>query len=605
MSHSLLHRLSTAVLVTAALAGPLQAQPLSPEEPDYLVPSPSQLRARAGAIRSLAAPAFGQGERVAYRAFNNKTYELTRFQGRHVELLLPDTWTGPGALSEEQIRGFVDRTDLIYQHLLDLVGTPPAGEGLLPVAIVPETCGLGCGFLGMKGVEMEDDPGLRPLFWQEIAADIPSGVFIHEMIHNFDVFHDYLAYTPDHAHAWTNFISYYYSAYTREGALEIAPDEVVSQWLIVTAPYFKDPTADWESCVREDLCRDRGISPELSWGGLGFRLALFDGPQTVRGFMTFLRQYRQSNQPPATAEGRNDLYVEALAAGARRNLSCVADTWRWHVSDSLRQRMRERYRAPNPDCQDRDRDGFSLLQGDCNDHQSTVHPGAAERIRRVDDDCDGRVDEAVLREPAGGDFATPTQLTLPAEISGSAGSSLDSDEFLLRMKSPGRVLIDFCSAQEAPAQVVLISEAGEWGGSVILIGGGCDQKVYSLSAGTLSFEVHLGQGPGGDRYSVGIQAAAPSPVPRSWARTAPPRRSGNRFILTATARSPLPGPPTEIRFWVSGQGIVGTVPYSRAASFAWTPPAGVDPAGLSYRAQVLVRGVPAAGITRPQPFMIP
>jgi Putative metal-binding motif len=354
--------------------------------------------------------------------------------------------------------------------------------------------------------------------------------------------------------------------------------------------------------VRDSLCRDRGISPELSWGGLGFRLALLDGPQAVRGFMAFLRQYRQSSQPPTTAEGRNDLYVEALAAGARRNLGCVADTWRWHISDPLRQRMRERYRAPNPDCQDRDRDGFSLLLGDCNDHQSTIHPGAAERIRRVDDDCDGRIDETVLREPAGGDFATPAQLTLPAEILGSAGSSFDSDEFLLRMKSPGRVLIDFCSTQEAFAQTVLISEAGELGGSIILIGGGCDQKVYSLSAGTWRFEVHLAEGPGGDRYSVGIQAAAPSPVSRSWARTAPPRRNGNRFVLTAAALPPLPGPPTEIRFWVSGQGIVGTVPYSRAASFAWTPPAGLDPAGLFYRAQILVRGVPAAGITRPQPF---
>lgn len=610
MSLPSLYRLSAAVLVTATLAGPVQSQPFSPVfspgEPDYLFPSPTDLRARAEAVRSLAAPAFGQGERVSYRAFNNQTYELTRFQGRHVELLLPDTWTGPGALSEEQIRAFVDRTDLIYQNLLDLVGTPPGGEGLLPVAIVPETCGLGCGFLGVKGVEMQDDPGLRSFFWQEIAAGMPSGVLVHEMTHNFDVFYDHLAYTPDHAHSWTSFITSYYFVYTQEGGLEIAPDEIVSDWLTVTASYFKDLTADWEACVKDGLCRDRGISPELSWGGLGFRLALLDGPQSVRGFMAFLRQYRQSNPPPVSALERNDLFIEALAAGSRRNLGCVADAWRWPVSDSLRQRMGQLYRGPNPHCQDSDRDGFSPLLGDCDDRRATTHPGAAERTRRVDDDCDGRIDETVWREPVGGDLPTPVQLVLPAEVAGTAGISFDSDELLLRMKAPGRVLFELCSGQEFFAQILPRSDAGEERDILRLFGGGCSQKVYSLSAGIWRFEIHLGEGAGGDRYSVGIRAAAPWPEPRSWARTAIPRRNGNRFTLTAlTVPSPLLGPPTEIRFWVSGQGIVGTIPYSRAAAFVWTPPAGLDLTGLSYRAQVLVRGVPAARITLPQPFISP
>ncbi|HEV7784228.1 MAG TPA: hypothetical protein VGQ28_02760, partial [Thermoanaerobaculia bacterium] len=92
-----------------------------------------------------------------------------------------------------------------------------------------------------------------------------------------------------------------------------------------------------------------------------------------------------------------------------------------------------------------------------------------------------------------------------------------------------------------------------------------------------------------------------------WARTAPPRQTGGRRLLTAAAALRLPVSPTEVRFWVSGYGIVGTVPYARAASFAWEPPPGVDPVaeGLTYRVEPLAHGVPAYGISRPQPFANP
>ena len=184
--------------------------------------------------------------------------------------------------------------------------------------------------------------------------------------------------------------------------------------------------------------------PELAWGGFGFRVALLDGPQAVRGFTRYLGRYQQLHQPPETAEEKNDLYVEALAGGARRDLGCVSDTLHWRISDSLRQRMKQLYGAQNPDCQDRDHDGFTPLKGDCDDRRATVHPGAVERVNHVDDDCDGRIDETALREPAGGDFTTPQQLALPAEISATAGVS-DTDEYRFHLKSPGRVRFETCT----------------------------------------------------------------------------------------------------------------------------------------------------------------
>lgn len=594
-------------LLAAALTGPLpaQAHPLD-EKPDVLLLSPAELQARETAVRILAGPAAGQGERVSYQAFNGKFYELTRFRGLHVEVLLPDSWTRPGALSAEQIRAFVDRTDVTYQYFLDLVGAPPAGKGRLTVALVPDVCGgaLGCANLGAKGLEMYSGPESRPFFWQEIEEDVASGILVHELTHNFDLFSSYVAFPADYPHAWTSFLTYYYFPYAREGYLGFPFEDVVRDWAEISGRYFRDPTADWRRCVRDGRCENKGITPELAWGGFGFRLALLDGPQAVRGFLAFLRRYRQSHRPPASVEAKNDLYVEALAAGARRNLSCVADAWRWPLSDKLRATLLRRYPGPNPDCQDRDGDGFSPLQGDCNDRRPVVHPGAAEQLPGVDEDCDGRVDEGIWREPAGGDFAEPPQLTLPAEILATAGG-LDEDTFVFNLESPGRVWLTGCLSRNGA--VLLFDDTGAQREILHLPAGRCSEEVVFLDAGSWQARIGLVGDTGGADYSLSIENGAPWP-PAPWARTAPPARQGNSFVLTAASLlSQPPGPGAQVRFWVSGRGYVGTVPYADAAALVWTPPAGLDPVaeGLTYRAQLLVGGAPAHVITRPQSLAAP
>lgn len=53
-----------------------------------------------------------------------------------------------------------------------------------------------------------------------------------------------------------------------------------------------------------------------------------------------------------------------------------------------------RFRATSLPCpdEDRDGDGFTACTGDCNEEVSTIHPGAAEALPYIDDDCDGMID---------------------------------------------------------------------------------------------------------------------------------------------------------------------------------------------------------------------
>ncbi|MEO6194339.1 MAG: putative metal-binding motif-containing protein [Thermoanaerobaculia bacterium] len=608
MAFSFFRRMSIAALAAVALAGPGEAQPLLTQHRDYRIPPSSQVR--AATVRIPGGKAFGSGERVSYAAFDGKTYELNRFHGRYVDVLLPDSWLEPGVFSEELVYRFADRADLIYQRLLDLVGVPPAGDGPLSIAVVPNACNaVACANLGLKGIELTNSPGYGPIYRDEIAQDFPSGVLVHEMTHNFDAFHQYLGYTRDYPHGWTDFISFYYYPYTHDGREGQGPEEITRKWLATTRRYFQDPQVDWASCVRDDGCEDRYLIPELAWGGFGFRIGLLDGPQAVRGFMRFLTRYRQSNPPGETPEEKNDLYVEALAAGTRHNLSCVSDSLHWRISDSLRQRMRQLYGAQNPDCQDGDHDGFSRLQGDCDERRATVHPGAVERINRLDDDCDGRVDEAALREPAGGDFADPRQLTVPADVRGTAGGG-DLDEYRFHLASPRRLSFELCAppGEGNFAELFLYDSSGALSEDLYMYTRDeCKWMVFPLEAGEWNLRVDVDILPAGTAYSFAVQDAPPWPLP-PWARTAPPRQSGDRFVLSApTSLSRLPVRPNQVRFWVSGAGVVGTVPYGRAAAFTWAPPTGVDPValGLTYRAEILADGVPAYTIIPPQPFSEP
>lgn len=606
MSLSVRCCLSAVLLMLVPLAKPVWSQSRLPLERshDYRLPSPSDPRDRVTVLKTAGARIYASGEPVSYLGFDGKTYPLNRFHGLYVDILLPDSWLGPQALSEEQVHHFVDRTDLIYQYFLDMVGEPPAGDGPDTIAVLPDVCddALGCANLGAKGVEMADSDRFRETFWQEIAADIPNGVLIHELTHNFDVFSPYLAYVSDGAHGWTNFITDYYFTFTHEGDLGDTPEEITRVELGYSSSYFDDPAASWATCVRDDGCEDRNLNSSVIYGGFGLRVALQYGPQTVRGFTAFLQQYQQSHERPTTAEGKNDLYVEALAAGAHQNLGCVADALHWPVSDALRQRMRQRYGSRNLACEDQDHDGFTPIQGDCNDHQSAIHPGAPERRNHLDDNCDGVVDEIPYNGGGGRSLTAPRSISLPAAIHSTASGDM-LDFYQVHLTSPERIVIEVCYGPVVPGLLGIITGSTDLFDEVPAFGGGCSFQSSSFPAGDWELEMWMSSASLID-YTMKVYQAAPWPLP-PWAQTASSSSRGGQLVLEASMALPrLPSVPTAVRFWVSGQGYVGTVPYSRDASLAWTPPAGVDPVAdrLTYRAQVLAGGAPIYEVTAPQGF---
>jgi hypothetical protein len=503
---SLLRSLSFLLLLPRlAAADPLPNVPNG--ERDYLFP-PRDPRQAAGILPGKS------GERVQYQAFDGAVYTLNRFPGRHVALLLPDSWLGEGELTPDRVRTFVDRSDLLYESFKGLIGREPGpADRLLTIAVV-RTCGFGCGYVGAKGIEISPDAGALSLVQPDLAAGLVPGVVAHEMAHNFDFWNARLGHWGDFAHAWTRFFDHYIFVYDRQGRPEEGPDEVLRRLERETfGAYLADPSLSWGSCVRDGVCSTLigRVDRNGAWAGTLWRLARLHGPQAVRGYARFLAGY--AGPEPGIPEEKNDLHVEALAAGAAADLGCYVDAWRWHASPAARDRMTAAFGPGNPFCDDLDGDGRNRLSGDCDEGDAGRFPAADELTNDVDDDCDGVVDDLTAEEPFSGDFPDLEPVPFPGNVRGSISGWQDADRFLLDLPSPRRVRIDLCSRPDFGGWLFVHREDGSWLGYQYAPRGGCSTRAYSLDrAGewTFSVELNADSQPGG--YEVALYDAEPRPA---------------------------------------------------------------------------------------------
>ncbi len=560
----------------------------------YIFPTPEQLAMRTVAKKT-AAGCIDCGEVVQYRAFDGRMYTLTQFSGKNVAVLLPDSWLN--GLSREERRTLIDVSDLLYEHFKELIGEEPLGSGLLPIAMVEKTCGWGCGYVGRKGIEIADDDGSLRLIRAELADGRVPGIVVHEMAHNFDVFWRYLYYLPDHAHAWTDFMGYYIYVYSRMGSRYFSPEEIQRSAILRTyVPYISDETATWKDCVRDGLCENRGIRRNSAWAGINHLVAQLHGVRAIRGFMSFLRNYKATQPPPSSPEAKEDLRIEALAFGTGLNLSCYVDTWRWYASSGLRARMAAQYGTDDRFCRDNDNDGFSVLQGDCDDGNPAINPGATEKnyYNRLDDDCNGVVDDLLFAEPPDGDFPNPQRLSYPARVTGRI-TDQDADFFTFFLPTARRVRLTFRSITDFAGWASVRNQRGPlvWV-QYVNVFSRVSVEVYDLSAGEQMFDVTASQ-PG--RYSVEISDADPWPV--MWGTTEPVTFQNGAYRLTAHIQT-LKGvleTPTHVRFWVSGVGFIGTVPFASSVFVNWRPADDLPEGTYGYRAQLVSGPIPVSDAT--------
>ncbi len=146
--------------------------------------------------------------------------------------------------------------------------------------------------------------------------------------------------------------------------------------------------------------------------------------------------------------------------------------------------------TPDPAALDSDLDGFSPNQGDCDDGNPNIHPGASEFCNLIDDDCDGSVDEDDAEDASSwfldsdnDGFGNPQQSTLAcAQPDGYVASDTDCDDGDSAINPETTWYADGDGDGEGDPEATVIQCAPPTG--YVLVPGDCDDTNPLLNSGT-------------------------------------------------------------------------------------------------------------------------
>jgi hypothetical protein len=394
-------------------------------------------------------------ETITYSDVFGGQHTLSAFSGRHVRYALPDSWVDGStqALTPAELVALLEKTDILYERMSEVISSEPRGAGLLTIGAIPLPSGEG-GVAGraVAGEKKSDiSAGLVGSVKQSLAEGRLQDTIRHELAHTFDVYHKFIYYYPDSSHAWVDFWMEYGEYLTRSGPYSFAPDLVLQTKVIdFTRRYDALATSDtWARCVKlGSVCEGERVFANKVFAGIFLRYERLHGRAALARAFDFYRRYGLTHSLAAAAfdtpEFKTDLLAEALSYGIGADASPELDTWFWPVSAAARERLRQTYPQPNTFVQDADGDGWTPARGDFDDHDPAVHPGAAETANGKDDDCNGYMDD-ILR-PAG-----PTLFSPPARLAGSLQAGQTAS---YRFEASGTLLL-----RARPT-------SGEWGGIV-------------------------------------------------------------------------------------------------------------------------------------------
>jgi len=148
----------------------------------------------------------GWAGKQSYTSFDGKTYKMRAYNGKHVALLIQEkhlnsiNWLqikesyggGPWpGFKDEYLEFLVDQLDAGYEFYTELFGhepaeNPGAPNGLLRIAFPDETCGAGCGLVGMKGLEI-GPYYLEASIYAAKEKKVQQTIFWHELGRNFGI----------------------------------------------------------------------------------------------------------------------------------------------------------------------------------------------------------------------------------------------------------------------------------------------------------------------------------------------------------------------------------------------------------------------------------
>ena len=298
-----------------------------------------------------------------YVSFQGESLRRYPYKGRNLVLLADDRHFDPETIDEILI--ILERA---YDYYLRITGDIPQpspennDNGLLPIAVVRDTCGAGCGTLGMNGIE------IQPQYLDELYLAYQQSGTLHHLIFyelgrnfwNEDLQQKLDYHDDEHKVVAEGFALFMQFQAMQAADVNPAPfrglpfqkyrDEI-RHYL---DRYLADPNLTWENtvqvydfpeiadCDARQLC----LSPANLLAAFWLDLRDRYGENFTQRFFWEVQRLPTTQ----TTQDAVDNFVLAASAGADRNLSDLfSNTWRWPLSAQARKQLQQRYGDPARD----------------------------------------------------------------------------------------------------------------------------------------------------------------------------------------------------------------------------------------------------------------
>jgi serralysin len=272
-----------------------------------------------------------------YTSMNGQVFKLYPYSGRNIALLIPSS-----NLDQTTIEKIITVFDEAFDYYFYITKRLPEKllnyNNLATIAVVPETCGAGCGYLGATGIEITE-PTFKILYDGVQNYNHYDQVVFYELGRNFWFYGDKAEYKGlDN----TGSITTGYAVFMRFmsiDATKVTPGPFNNN----DFPFFRnevegliklylaDSSQNWQNTLRV------GRAPQntLNLGATDLFASVLFQLKNLYGEEFLIRLWKElANRPmAASTQDAVDNFIVSASLAASENLSTLfTQTWRWPLS---------------------------------------------------------------------------------------------------------------------------------------------------------------------------------------------------------------------------------------------------------------------------------
>ncbi|RLF91352.1 hypothetical protein DRN52_09045 [Thermococci archaeon] len=279
---------------------------------------------------------------VEYTAFNGRKYVLYAWFGDHVVFLTPYSNLDLNVM--EQICQVFDR---VYEYYCEMTGREPQNwptttiDGRMTIAVVEDTCGAGCGYLGYKGIE------IKPKYFQILYEGVRDRnefdqVVFYEFGRNFWFYGDQIGGGNS---IYSSVVTNGYAVFMRFMAVEavgvrggpfrgMSWEEFRHEVELMLERYLSNPDLNWYNTLRVNQAPENPAGLTAADLFASFLFALYHqygGQEFVK------RLWHEVGRLPKASDDVEAAcqFIQAASIAAGRDLTDKFREWRWPIPEEV------------------------------------------------------------------------------------------------------------------------------------------------------------------------------------------------------------------------------------------------------------------------------